>query len=264
LPLSFLRNWKRKRILKQAFPTTWEPHLAGLPFFAELDGAEQNRLRRLIQVFVAEKNWEGCGGLQLDNSIRVGIAAQACLLILHLDHAWYRRVQSILVYPGSFKSSFASVGADGVVRPADGAHAGEAWLGGEVILAWDQAFSGGRDHTDGRNPVFHEFAHKLDMLDGYADGSPPFSDAERAQAWSALASQDFKELRADIAAGRKTLIDPYGATNPAEFFAVATETFFEQGPQLKQAHPELYRHLRMIYRQDPALRRSPSRGQTSP
>lgn len=264
MPLTLLRNWKRRRIQKQAFPPTWEPHLRGLPFFATLNGEEQQKLRKLIQVFLAEKHFEGCGGLQVDNAMRVSIAAQACLLILHLDHDWYHRVRTVLLYPSSFRSSFPETSAGGVVGPpSEMPHAGEAWLGGEVILAWDSAFAGGRDGTDGTNPVFHEFAHKLDMLDGFADGTPPLASREQAEAWRAIATQAFQELRGQAEARRRTLLDHYGATSPAEFFAVATEHFFEQAIQLREAQPGLYDQLRRFYRQDPALR-IPASGQTSP
>jgi MtfA peptidase len=256
MPFTFLRKWKRKRILRKPFPPTWEPHLRGLPFFLELNGEEQDKLRGMVQVFLAEKQFEGCGGLTLDNGIRVGIAAQACLLVLHLDHDWYHRVRTILVYPTSFRSNFAETGPGGVVGPPSAAaHAGEAWLGGEVILAWDSAFTGGRDGSDGRNPVFHEFAHKLDMLDGYADGTPPLASREQAEAWRIIATESFQTLRAQAEARQRTLIDAYGASNPAEFFAVASEVFFEQAPQLKSQEPALYDQLRRFYRQDPALRR---------
>ena len=131
MPFTFIRNWKRKRILRKPFPPTWEPHLRGLPFFFELNGEEQDKLRGMVQVFLAEKQFEGCGGLTLDNAMRVGIAAQACLLVLHLNHDWYRGVRTILVYPSSFRSSFAETGPGGVVGPPSAsAHAGEAWLGG--------------------------------------------------------------------------------------------------------------------------------------
>jgi Mlc titration factor MtfA (ptsG expression regulator) len=206
----------------------------------------------MTQVFVHEKNWEGCGGLKLDPSIRVCIAAQACLLILHLDHEWYRKVSSILVYPGAFLSNMPSVGPGGVVRTAETAHAGEAWLGGEVILAWDSAFHGGRNPDDGRNTVFHEFAHKLDMLDGYADGTPPLGNSPQQKEWTAVLTKEFSELCADTTAGRNTLLDSYGSTNPAEFFAVATEIYFERGADMARASPDLYQCLANFYNQNSA------------
>lgn len=246
------RKQRRRRLLKQPFPPTWEPHLASLPFFSRLSDEDQQRLRNLVHVFIREKNWEGCGGLQLDNHIKVVIAAQACLLILRLDHAWYRKVSSILVYPSAFLNNIPNAGPGGVVATADAPHAGEAWLGGEVILAWDSAFAGGRNPDDGHNTVFHEFAHKLDMLDGYADGAPPLGNREQQKRWAEVLSKHFIKLRADADAGRRTLLDKYGATNAAEFFAVATEVFFERGKQLKELRPNLYACISSFYQQDPA------------
>jgi MtfA peptidase len=252
--MGFLTRWRRRRILRAAFPATWEPHLQGLPFFHQLTEPEQQKLRCMVQVFIAEKNWEGCGGLRLDNCIKVGIAAQACLLILNLDHDWYRKIPSILVYPSAFRSNLAETGPAGVVGPHTGARAGEAWLVGPIILAWDSAFAGGRDPNDGQNTVFHEFAHKLDMLDGYADGLPPLGTAEQQRLWSTTLGRQFEQLRLKVAQGHHSFLDGYGATNPAEFFAVASETFFERGAQMRQTIPDLYQCLQQFYRQDPASR----------
>ncbi len=250
--LKWWRNRRRRQWLKQPFPPTWEPHLNALPFFQRLNADEQKHLRDLVHVFIREKNWEGCGGLELDNHIKVVIAAQACLLILRLDHAWYRNVNSILVYPSAFLNKMPSAGPGGVVGTSSAPHAGEAWLGGEVILAWDSAYSGGRNPEDGRNTVYHEFAHKLDMLDGYADGAPPLGDREQQTRWAEVLSEHFAHLRSATAAGRRTLIDAYGTTNAAEFFAVATEVFFEKGAQLRQIRPDLYDCMSSFYLQSPA------------
>ena len=246
------RNRRRRRWLKQPFPPTWEPHLAALPFFKKLNADEQQDLRGLVHVFIREKYWESCGGLQMDNHIKVVIAAQACLLILRLDHEWYKNVTSILVYPSAFLNNMPNAGPGGVVGTAEAPHAGEAWLGGEVILAWDSAYAGGRNPDDGHNTVYHEFAHKLDMLDGYADGAPPLGDCEQQRRWAEVLSKHFSHLKKATAAGRRTLIDPYGTTNPAEFFAVATEVFFEKGAQLKRIRPNLYDSMASFYLQDPA------------
>ncbi|MBC8405618.1 MAG: zinc-dependent peptidase [Planctomycetes bacterium] len=248
MPLRLLRNWRRRRWLKQPIPPTWLPHLNGLPFYKQLAVDEQSHLQELVQVFVREKYWEGCGGLDLDNHIKVVIAAQACYLILHLDHDWYRNVKTILVYPTAFLSNMPATGPDGVVGPASAPHAGEAWMSGQVILAWDSAFSGGRNPDDGHNTVYHEFAHKLDMLDGFADGAPPLGSRDQQKRWTEVLSQHFKHLRADTAVGRRQLIDSYGATNPAEFFAVATEVFFERGAKMKKLSPDLFECLEHFYR----------------
>jgi MtfA peptidase len=246
------RDRRRRRWLKQPFPPTWEPHLAALPFFKKLNQGEQQHLRELVHVFIREKSWEGCGGLQLDNHIKVVIAAQACLLILRLDHEWYKNVSSILVYPSAFFNNMPNTGPGGVVGTSNAPHAGEAWLGGEVILAWDSAFAGGRNSSDGHNTVYHEFAHKLDMLDGYADGAPPLGDRAQQKRWAEVLSEHFADLRERTANGRRTVMDSYGATNAAEFFAVATEVFFEKGAQLKRIRPDLYECMAAFYLQDPA------------
>ncbi len=251
---TLIRNWRRKRIARKPFPPTWEPHLRGLPFFHTLNAEQQQRLRTQVQVFIAEKDWEGCGGLKLDNAIRVGIAAQACLLILELDLDYYARVRTILVYPGAFHNNMEGAGPDGSVGKDHGALAGEAWLSGQVILAWDLAFHGGRDPGDGRNPVFHEFAHKLDMLDGWADGEPPLHQRDQIQHWRGILQQEFDDLCARRAAGKSTELTDYATTNRAEFFAVSTEFFFERPAQLQQVRPELFQCLKDFYRQDPLAR----------
>lgn len=250
--LKWWRNRRRRQWLNEPFPSTWEPHLTAIPFFQKLNGDDQKHLRNLVHVFIREKNWEGCGGLELNNQIKVVIAAQACLLILRLDHDYYHNVNSILVYPSAFYNNMPSAGPGGVVGTSNTPHAGEAWLGGEVILAWDSAFAGGRNPEDGHNTVIHEFAHKLDMLDGSADGAPPLGDREQQKRWAEVLSEHFAHLRQATAAGRRTLIDSYGTTNAAEFFAVASEVFFEKGAQLQRIRPDLYDCLCQFYGQDPA------------
>ena len=204
-------------------------------------------------MLVEEKDWEGCGGLEMTDEIRVTIAAQACLLILNIEHEYYRRVTSILVYPAAYKT-MPSRGRDGVIREGQ-ANLGEAWLRGPVVLSWDDARRGALDPKDGHNLVFHEFAHKLDMLDGAADGTPPLADQETLRQWVQTMTREFAALRDAAERGRKTVLDAYGATNPAEFFAVATECFFEKARQLRQRHPSVYELLKDYYQQDPAERR---------
>ena len=204
-------------------------------------------------MLVDEKDWEGCGGLEMTDEIRVTIAAQACLLILNIEHEYYRRVTSILVYPAAYKT-MPSRGRDGVIREGQ-ANLGEAWLRGPVVLSWDDARRGALDPKDGHNLVFHEFAHKLDMLDGAADGTPPLADQETLRQWVQTMTREFAALRDAAERGRKTVLDTYGATNPAEFFAVATECFFEKARQLRQRHPSVYELLKDYYQQDPAERR---------
>ena len=249
-----LRNLARRRLLREPFPDAWLPIVNRLPFYRGLDEPGRQRVRNILRVLIAEKTWEGCGGLELTDEIKVTIAAQASLLLINVEHRYYRDVHSILVYPSAYKT-MPQADAAGVVRGGQ-ANLGEAWQRGPVILSWDAARGGALDPKDGHNLVLHEFAHKLDMLDGRADGTPPLRDRARYQAWIKIMTAEFKTLRGAAERGRATLLDHYGATNPAEFFAVTTECFFEKSEKLADRHPSLYAALRDFYQQDPvALRR---------
>jgi len=222
-----------------------------------LAAAERAHLHALIQVFIAEKNWEGAGGLALTDEIRVTISAQACLLLLGLPHDYYRNVASIIVYPstvvppqrkpGFFENTVAPLAPEPPIL-------GQAFQQGPVIIIWDAALRGGRHPEHGHNVIYHEFAHKLDMLDGAADGTPPLRDRAEYRDWVQTCSREFLRLRHDTAKGRPSFLDAYAATNEAEFFAVATEQFFDQSRRMLAHAPELYRVLKQYYRQDPAAR----------
>lgn len=254
----WLRRRRREHILATPFPADWRRiiarHMGG---FCDLSDEERTHLCQLVQVFVAEKNWEGLGGLSMDDEIKVTIAAQACLLILYLDHDLYRQVESILVYPSTMVAPQQPASMFGVATsPTRGPMPllGQAFTRGPVILAWDAVRRGGENPRDGHNVVFHEFAHKLDMLSGAADGVPPLADRETYAHWVQVFQRTWDELHAERDAGRRTFLDAYAGQSPAEFFAVATEQFFEQGKTMRQAHPQLYEVLRGFYRQDPAQR----------
>jgi Mlc titration factor MtfA (ptsG expression regulator) len=251
----WFRERRRKKLVQALFPSSWEEIiLRNVAHYCMLEDTERAHLRALIQVFIAEKNWEGAGGLELDDEIRITISAQACLLILGLPHNYYRNVQSIIVYPstvvppqrrpGSFENPIAPVNIEQPIL-------GQAFLQGPVIIVWDAALRGGRHPELGYNVIYHEFAHKLDLLDGMADGTPPLRNRTEYRDWILVCSREYQRLRRDAAMGRKSFLNAYGATNEAEFFAVATEQFFDR-PQLmiKQA-PYLYHVLREYYRQDP-------------
>ena len=206
---------------------------------------------------MAEKHWEGCGGLVLDDEIRVVIAGHACLLVLALPHELYRNVQTILVYPSTVVVPPRPLGAFEVARsPLPGATpvVGQALHAGPVVLVWDAIVRAARHPERGHNVVYHEFAHKLDMLDGSADGTPPLRDRAEYRRWVEICSREYLALRQRAERGLPTFLDAYGATNEAEFFAVATEQFFDAGPQLRTHHPDLYAVLAGFYRQDPAAR----------
>ena len=232
---------------------------AHCPFYHRLPEADQRELQGHVQVFLAEKSFEGCGGLIMTDEIRVCIAAQACLLLLHRNTDYYPELRSIVVYPSSFLVKTTRHLGSGVLEESHQARLGEAWQQGAVVLAWDAVCQGTAQPDDGRNVVFHEFAHQLDFEDGRADGAPVLGrgDAWSAQksryaAWARVLSAEFERLRAEVLAGKNAVLDGYGATDPAEFFAVATESFFERPLEMREKHPDLYEELKQYYRQDPA------------
>ncbi|QDU65319.1 zinc-dependent peptidase [Engelhardtia mirabilis] len=248
MPFGWWRSRKRRKLLAEPFPAVWQRVLDGLDLYRDLDTGDRARLGDLVRVFAEEKRWEGCGGLAMTDEVRVVISAQACRMILRLDHEYYRRVRSILVYPAAYRQR--SVGTRGGAVNTDwSANAGESWSGGPIVLSWADVERGEHHSHDGRNLVYHEFAHALDCLDGWADGIPPTVRGVHAE-WERVVARELEALRDDVAQGHRTLLDPYGATNPAEFFAVSTECFFERPRDLRHRHPELYGLLADFYRQD--------------
>jgi len=227
--------------------------VANFPHFARLTREEQSELEGLIQIFLAEKSFEGCGGLELSDEIRLTIAAQACLLLLHRDTDIYPNVDAILVYPSAYRVPTHE--RDGLVV-LDGTQdrLGESWTRGLVVLAWDHVKSGAANFRDGHNVVLHEFAHQLDSEDGAMDGTPELGARSRYTSWAHVLGDEYRELAERVHAGRPSDIDAYGATSAPEFFAVLTEMFFEKPRALKKRHPELYAELAGFYRQDPAAR----------
>lgn len=252
--LSWLRDRRRRQVLAQPFPPEWLKYLsANVSGYATLSEPEQARLRDMLRIFISEKSWEGCGGLKMTDEIQVTIAAQACLLALAHDDFYFEKVKSILVYPHGYVAPADTAGQLGIVDSAGSARLGEAHFRGPVVLSWSDALAGGQTHHDGRNLVYHEFAHQLDMLDGAADGTPPMSDGQLAR-WRDVMTMEYHRLIRDSEHHKATLLDDYGTTNEAEFFAVATECFFERPVQMQRRHPQLYEVLRDFYRQDPARR----------
>ncbi len=254
----WLRDRRRAEMRKRPFPPEWETFLrANVAHYRLLDDAERTELRAMMQVFLEEKHWEGCGGLDLTDEIRVTIAAQACLLQLGLPHDYYRNVESILVYPSTVVPPEHHPGifeiVDSPIAPPVPV-LGQAFSRGPVILVWDAVLHGARHPEQGHNVVYHEFAHKLDMLDGAADGTPVLADRVQFAEWVAVCSHEFLRLRSLAGKGEKTFLDAYGATSEAEFFAVATEEFFDRPIALRKHVPDLYRVLSAYYRQDPAER----------
>jgi len=250
--LDFLFKGKRREALLKA-PLSAEQRATvhrNVPYVATLSHEEQVELDGHIQIFLAEKRFEGCAGLELTDEIKLTIAAQACILLLHRETDYYPGVESILVYPSTYivKNVRQMLGA--VAVEGDQTRVGESWVRGVVVLAWDAVKSGARNPHDGHNVVFHEFAHQLD-----ADGSgDSFGSRSSYMAFARALGDEYEELVRRVVEHLPTDIDAYGATNPAEFFAVVTEAFFERGAELEERHPELYAVLREFYRQDPAAR----------
>lgn len=253
---SWLKRRRRKRILAQPLPAEWLAYLEeNVVQYRLLAPAEQQKLRRRVQVFVAEKTWVGCGGLDVNDEMKVTIAAQACLLVLGIDYEYhYDQILSVLVYPDTYLHP--PRGSD-FLHEEDRAVYGEAWHRGPIVLSWNN--TRGIAGEVGANLVFHEFAHHLDDLDGDMDGTPPLEHGQLRR-WQRVVDEEFCRLARASRHGRATLLNQYGASSRAEFFAVATECFFERPLALEKQHPELYAILRDFYRQDPARWPWPSAG----
>ena len=249
--------WQLFKLLRKLWPSSkpavfrseWSEVLGRLPFSKELDEPSLQSLKQDVAAFVQRVDWEGRAGLEVDDEMRVSIAAQACRLSLGLHKEAFRFVRSIYVFPTTYSTEGAT-DASGVQKRSH--RHGEAWLRGPVILSWNATQLGGKNPDDGRNVVYHEFAHKLDMLDRFADGTPPIEDRETFDAWTRIMGSEYQDLKQAAERGKKTLLDKYGATNPAEFFAVATEAFFERPERLRDRHKELYGCLCRFYNQNPA------------
>jgi len=249
------RRRRRARLRATAPPAHWQAILErNVPYVARLDAEDRRELLGLVQVFLAEKRFEGCGGLVLDDEIRVTIAAQACVLLLHRETDFYPELDTVLVYPAAYVDARPRRLPDGTVTEDPQVRLGESWGHGVVVLSWDDVLEGAAEDRDGRNVVFHEFAHQLDVEEGGADGAPPLPRRSMYTSWARVLGREYDALLAAVSRHGRTLLDPYGATSPAEFFAVATETFFERPEELRARHPELYAELRAFYQQDPAAR----------
>ena len=251
----WLTRRRRDKIRRRRFPDEWMAILQrSFSHWAALTRDEQERLRGHIQVFLAEKNFVGCGGLEISDEIRVTIAAQACLLLLNRRADYFPRMKSILVYPAGFVAPIRHAGPGGFVVETEQPRSGESWYRGPIVLSWDDVAQGAADAADGHNVVLHEFAHQLDSEDGSVNGAPDLGAKDRYAAWSRVLGEEFQDLVERMHAHRGSLVRGYGATSPAEFFAVVTECFFEKPHELKRRHPELYEQFKAFYRQDPAGR----------
>lgn len=223
-----------------------------VPLAARLSAPDRERLCRLMQLFLRDVPIEGCAGLEVTEEIRVTIAAQACLLLLSMPYPKYTRVRRVLVYPSTFVPKTVALPATGqLVRP-DVPLLGQAWTSGVVVLGWDAIERDTRVLTDGKNVILHEFAHMLDAEDGSLDGIPVVESTSAYRAWARLVSAQFADHLVRVERGESTVLDPYGAENRAEFFAVATEAFYETPAELRAAQPDLYALLVDFFKIDPA------------
>ena len=245
------RLWRRQRVTRRPFPAAWRDILRRrVPLARELPAAQQLRLKKHIQVLLAEVPFIGCAGLEVDDEMRVSIAAQAAFLLLGRGGS-FGNLREVLVYPGHFVAPRSEAGAGGVVHEGRDVLAGQSWQRGQVIVAWEAVQDSAADPHDGANVVMHEFAHQLDQDTGAANGAPYVGRGAAQQAWARVMSREFDALHARLARDEPGLIDPYAATSPAEFFAVTTELFFEAPAALAAERPALYEQLKRCYRVDP-------------
>jgi MtfA peptidase len=254
-----LKQWRRDRIIAKARfdDRAWRLAVQRFPFTRPLSPAERERLRYLTILFLHEKRFSAAHGLALNHAMRLHVAVQACTLILNLDMDYYRGWSEIVVYPAEFVPRHQYTDEMGIVHQGDQSYAGEAWLHGPVILSWADVAQ--TEYPDGVNVVIHEFAHKLDMLNGGANGYPPLHKGMSRQAWVQIFSAAYEDFCTRVDADEETIIDPYASESPAEFFAVLSEAFFELPDVVQQEYPGVYEQLSLFYRQDP-LARSPGDG----
>ena len=250
------RNWRvarrRMRITQMPFPRPWRQILKRrMPYFRSLPAALQVQLKKHIQVFLIEKEFVGCDGIIIDDEIRVTIAAQACLLLLNRATDFYPNLKQILVYPSVFFVNNQEHRSGGVVSDRQRILSGESWQNGKVILSWQTAQADAANPVDGSNVVIHEFAHQLDQEDGNANGAPILDRMSDYSAWSKILNQEFDNLQRNAEQDIPSLFSYYGATNPAEFFAVITEVFFERPDDFYREHRALYQELSLFYKLDP-------------
>jgi Mlc titration factor MtfA (ptsG expression regulator) len=243
---------RRARQQTEGFPPAWRAIIRrNVPLAASLPADLQTQLRRHILVFLAEKAFVGCQGQVIDDEVRVTIAAQACLLLLNRQSDYFAALRQVLVYPSAFEVDITHTDEMGVVQSGRDWRAGESWQEGQVILSWQDVLEGAADPHDGWNVVIHEFAHQLDSESGLTNGTPRLPTADHQARWSRVMQTEFDALVAAVARGEEdTFLDPYGASEPAEFFAVVTEAYFEQGAELRAQHPALFAELHTFFQVD--------------
>lgn len=244
-------KWQRDRLMAQQFPKSWLSIIeSNLSIYRSLTSEQQKELHGYIQVFLKEKQFIGCLGLQITEEIKVMIAAISCLLLFGDRKTYFPNLRSVLVYPHAYIVNELIMNSY-VVEERRVARLGESWTRDQLVLSWEQVQQDIRNWKDGHNVILHEFAHQLDQEDGQTEGVPILARALDYEVWKQVMAAEYLQLCDRVENGQKTILDSYGATSPAEFFAVATETFFEKPNQLYQKHPSLYELLQRYYRLDP-------------
>ena len=239
--------------IEAVFKDEWIAFLKdNLPLYSKLPLELQNRLHEKIGEFVATTYFEGCGGLELTDEMILTVAGQACILILSHEGPPYPNLKTVLLYPSTFQSVVRERDPMGIVTEREVRRLGESWSNGTVILAWDSVQHGARNIHDGHNVTLHEFAHQLDQEDGNTDGVPFLETREAYLTWGSVLSDGYAQLVDRTERRKKTVLDKYGATHISEYFAVATEAFFEKPRQLQRKRADLYRELKDYYQLDPA------------
>lgn len=247
----YLPRRRFRRYMARPFPPAWKEALSDIGLCRDLPAALRDEWHDKIKAFLYHKRFVGCEGLEVSDAMRVQVAGLACLLVLGRPSTQFARVRWIYLYPGAFRSRHPERDEAGVVFEPQGDLLGHSWDDGRIVLAWDSVRDSIARPGDGFNVVLHEFAHQLDQEDGSADGAPLLYRSGDYRQWSEVLSAEYEALLDAVDQGRHSLIDPYGATNPAEFFAVVTELFYECPGELAERHPELFRVFQDYYRLDP-------------
>lgn len=248
----YWREYKRDKVRDLPFKKEWRKIIQQrMPYFRQMPADLQLQLKQHIQVFITEKNFIGCNGIKITDDIKITIAAQACLLLLNRKTDYYPKLKTILVYPSAFIKKQKQLNPGGVEYTKQIALSGESWGLGKIVLSWEDSLHGAQLPNDGHNVVIHEFAHQLDQENGSANGAPILGKHQNYQCWSDIFTKQFEVLKKQAATGTPSIFDYYGASEPAEFFAVVSEVFFEKSKQFYQQHPALYQQLTNYYKVDP-------------
>lgn len=255
------RRWRRQKLRSKPPAPSWPAILSRyVPAWELLPAAQQSALLGHLQVFLTEKSFEGCGGLELTETMRVAVAGNACLLLLGTPEDCFPGLGSVVIYPESFAAPIVETDELGIVTETVEERLGESWQEGTVVLAWENLEEIARREHDDLNVVIHEFAHQLDAARGLTAGAPLLAPREGCRDWDDLLAAELRRQRSTRRRGSSAVLDPYAFTNPEELFAVASELFFERPLRLHSAHPDLYRELQAVYRLDPAGWVSPGGG----